>query len=358
MSGPPIPLVVLTGFLGSGKTTLLNRWLGQRGDLAVVINELGDIGIDQDLARRVGAPISLLAGGCVCCAVQGTLRTTLRNLYMARAGGDLPPFSLVLLETTGAADPFGVTAVLEQDAWLRKRFRLRSVLTTVDSVAGQAALARHPEALEQVTAADVLLLTKTDRVGADGATHDHGALIEQLRRLNPRAEVAEAASADAGLVDRDFPRQCRITGALAPAGPLVSGDALAPAAPRSRPGHRLHPAGLRWRGPIPYDRLQEALAALRDSAGDELVRLKGLVAIEKLDGPLLIQAVTGQPLEMAPLPAWPDGDDDSRLVVIAAGDDPARPASWLADWRRRLALKEAPTCDSSDSHGSHEQGRP
>ncbi|HAB08436.1 MAG TPA: GTP-binding protein, partial [Alcanivorax sp.] len=89
----PIPLVVLTGFLGSGKTTLLNRWLDQRGDLAVVINELGEIGIDKDLARRVGAPISLLAGGCVCCAVQGTLRTTLRNLYMARAGGDLPPFS-------------------------------------------------------------------------------------------------------------------------------------------------------------------------------------------------------------------------------------------------------------------------
>ena len=135
----PIPLVVLTGFLGSGKTTLLNRWLDQRGDLAVVINELGEIGIDKDLGRRVGAPISLLAGGCVCCAVQGTLRTTLRNLYMARAGGDLPPFSTVLLETTGAADPFGVTAVLEQDAWLRKRFTLRSILTTVDTVAGEAA---------------------------------------------------------------------------------------------------------------------------------------------------------------------------------------------------------------------------
>lgn len=199
----PIPLVVLTGFLGSGKTTLLNRWLDQRGDLAVVINELGEIGIDKDLARRVGAPISLLAGGCVCCAVQGTLRTTLRNLYMARAGGDLPPFSTVLLETTGAADPFGVTAVLEQDAWLRKRFTLRSILTTVDTVAGEAALARFPEALEQVTAADQLLLTKTDRATAA----QRGALVDALRRLNPRAGVDDAASADAGLLDRDFPRQ-------------------------------------------------------------------------------------------------------------------------------------------------------
>ncbi len=93
----PMPLVVLTGFLGSGKTTLLNRWLDQRGDLAVIINELGDIGIDKDLAQQVGAPISLLAGGCVCCAVQGALSSTLRHLYLARAGGGLPPFSAVLL---------------------------------------------------------------------------------------------------------------------------------------------------------------------------------------------------------------------------------------------------------------------
>lgn len=325
----PIPLVVLTGFLGSGKTTLLNRWLDQRGDLAVIINELGEIGIDKDLARRVGAPISLLAGGCVCCAVQGTLRTTLRNLYMARAGGDLPPFSAVLLETTGAADPFGVTAVLEQDAWLRKRFTLRSILTTVDTVAGEAALARFPEALEQVTAADHLLLTKTDRASAT----QRGALVEALGRLNPQAEVLDADRADAGLLDRDFPRQCRITGTLAPVGAV--------AGPRpGRGNHQLHPAGLRWRGRIAYDRLQEALAVLRAGAGDELVRLKGLVAIEKLDGPLLIQAVAGQPVEVAPLPAWPGGDEDSRLVVIAACGDAGAPARWLERWRHSLGLAD------------------
>jgi hypothetical protein len=135
----------------------------------------------------VGAPISLLAGGCVCCAVQGTLRTTLRNLYMARAGGDLPPFSAVLLETTGAADPFGVTAVLEQDAWLRKRFTLRSVLTTVDTMAGEAALARFPEALEQVTAADQLLLTKTDRATAALWSTLSVASIPAPRRSTPTA---------------------------------------------------------------------------------------------------------------------------------------------------------------------------
>ena len=333
----PTPLVVLTGFLGSGKTTLLNRWLGERGDLAVIINELGDIGIDQDLARKVGAPVSLLAGGCVCCAVQGTLRTTLRNLYMARAAGDLPPFSTVVLETTGAADPFGVVSVLEQDPWLRKRFTLRSILTTVDTVAGEAALARYPEALEQVTAADQLLLTKTDRVDA-GARR---ALADTLARLNPDAEVIDAADAGADLLDRDFPRRCRITGVLAPLSGMASvSTSMSPLASTAAPvrGHALQPAGLRWRGRVVYERLQAAVAALRDDAGDDLVRLKGLVAIEKLDGPLLIQAVGAQPLEMTPLPAWPGGDEDSRLVVITAGDDPAAPRRLLRDWQRRLEI--------------------
>ena len=329
----PTPLVVLTGFLGSGKTTLLNRWLSERGDLAVIINELGDIGIDQDLARKVGAPVSLLAGGCVCCAVQGTLRTTLRNLYMARAAGDLPAFSMVLLETTGAADPFGVVSVLEQDPWLRKRFTLRSILTTVDAVAGEAALARYPEALEQVTAADLLLLTKVERV--DGAAR--GALAASLARLNPRAGVVDVADVDATVLDQDFPRRCRITGVLAP--PPAQARAPLAAAPAVAPrGHALHPAGLRWRGHLAYEPMQAALAALRDDAGDDLVRLKGLVAIEKLDGPLLIQAVGAQPLEMTPLPAWPGGDEDSRLVVITAGDDPMAPQRLLTDWRRRLDL--------------------
>ena len=85
---------------------------------------------------------------------------------------------------------------------------------------------------------------------------------------------------------------------------------------------------------------QEALAALRAEAGDELVRLKGLVAIDKLDGPLLIQAVAGQAVEVAPLPAWPGGDEDSRLVVIAAGEDAGTPTRWLEHWRIYLGLAD------------------
>lgn len=327
----PIPLIVLTGFLGSGKTTLLNRWLARRDDLAVIINELGDIGIDQDLARRVGVPVSLLAGGCVCCAVQGTLRTTLRNLYMARAGGDLPRFSAVLLETTGAADPFGVTAVLEQDTWLRRRFKLRSVLTTVDTVAGEAALRRYPQALEQITAADRLLLSKTDLAPAAA----RAALEVTLRRLNPGALMSRVGDCDAAELDRDYPRRCRITGGLTAlaAGAAVGPMIAAPPSGTSRYRHGLYPAGIRWPGTLPYESLHAALGDLLEAAGPALVRLKGLVAIEGLDGPLLIQGVGGQPLEMTPLPGWPGDERGSRLVLITETD--GEPARLLADFRCR-----------------------
>ncbi|ASK34512.1 CobW family GTP-binding protein [Alloalcanivorax mobilis] len=300
------PVVLLTGFLGSGKTTLLNQWIAARDDLAVIINELGEIGIDQHLARAVGTPVTLLAGGCVCCAVQGTLRTTLRNLFMARAAGDLPAFTQVVVETTGVADPFAVIGVLEQDPWLRKRFALSAVITAVDASAGPQVLRRHPEALEQVTAADLLLLTKTDR------TDDYQALEQTLGALNPGAPRWPVRHGDS---EQDplaltFSRRCRITGTLTPLG--ASGT--------QRHAHGLYPAVLRIDGARPYALWREALDELSRLSGERLIRLKGLLCVDKLDGPLLVQGVASQPLEMTPLAVWPEDGRHSRLVLITDGD--------------------------------------
>ncbi len=206
-----LPVVVLSGFLGSGKTTLLNRWLSERQDLAVIINELGDIGIDQHLTGPGRVPVTLLAGGCLCCVIQGSLSSTLRNLFMARKNGELPAFSMLVLETTGAADPFGVTAPLEQDPWLKKRFFCQSVLTVVDALAGVRSLERHPEWLEQIHAADALLLSKTAHCEPQALA----ALKAQLAALNVTAHIySEPAPVD--LLAQSFPRRCRVTGSFAP----------------------------------------------------------------------------------------------------------------------------------------------
>ena len=320
---PTIPIVLLTGFLGSGKTTVLNRWLQQRQDMALLINELGKEGIDQHLTAKAGVPVTLMAGGCLCCVLQGSLSTTLRNLYMARQGGQIPAFNRIIIETTGIAEPFGVLGVLQQDRWLAKRFHWQSVVTVVDAVAGSDALAAYPEALEQVTTTNVLLLSKTD-VATDQQTH---ALVDSLRGLNASATVLHSADdqADSRLLDRTFPRHaCRIVGApvllqqdTPSASPLIS-----PSTHQSGVGPQFQTASLRWTKALPYAVINAALLDLIERAGDPLLRLKGLLRCEGLDGPLMVQHTAKQPLSLSPLGHWPDDDQDSRLVIIGRHNDP------------------------------------
>ena len=102
-----IPVTLVTGFLGSGKTTLLSRLLAHpdMGETAVIVNELGEVGIDHHLLRRVDERTVLLANGCVCCTLRGDLADELRDLLGRRTRGEMPPFRRVVVETTGLADP-------------------------------------------------------------------------------------------------------------------------------------------------------------------------------------------------------------------------------------------------------------
>ncbi len=336
-----IPVVVLTGFLGSGKTTQLNAWLAQRQDMAVLINELGDIGIDQLLTQKTGVPVTLLAGGCVCCVVQGSLSSTLRNLFMARKNGEIPVFSRVVLETTGAAEPSGVLAPLEQDPWLKKRFYCQSVLTVVDVAVGVASIQRHPECLEQIQAADLLLLSRTDRV-------DAGALAEfaqQLQSLNPSAEQCPTP-APAELLDREFEHRCRITGSLTLSAPdaLSLSPATSVVAPSSSSRHQLYSASLIWPHRLSWQHWQAALQQLGGQCGEALVRVKGLLQVEGLDGPLLVQWVGTADPELTPMNRWPDDDVRTRLVLIVRHQNADFARQQMAHWESLLEqLRSAPT---------------
>lgn len=337
-----LPVVVLTGFLGSGKTTQLNAWLEQRQDLAVLINELGDIGIDQHLTRKAGVPVTLLAGGCVCCVVQGSLSSTLRNLFMARKNGDIPEFSMVVLETTGAAEPSGVLAPLEQDPWLKKRFYCQSVLTVVDVAAGAASIQRHPECLEQIQAADLLLLSRTDQVAASELT----AFKQQLAALNPEA-ACYPTPVPAEVLDRQFARRCRITGRLnsvVPSSALLSPMVSVPGTTTTPSRHQLYSASVIWEYPLSWGHWQAALKQLASQCGDALVRVKGLLKVEGLDGPLLVQWVGGAEPELTPMNQWPDDDTRTRVVLIVRHNDADFPRQQMAHWESLLEqLRSAPT---------------
>ena len=176
------PVTVLTGYLGAGKTTLLNRILteahGKR--YAVIVNEFGEIGIDNDLVVDADEEVFEMNNGCVCCTVRGDLIRILTGL-MRRKGG----FDAIIVETTGLADPGPVAQTFFVDEDVKAKTKLDSITTVVDAKHIALRLADSREAQEQIAFADQIVLNKTDLVSEAELV----ALEARLRRLNPLAPI-------------------------------------------------------------------------------------------------------------------------------------------------------------------------
>ncbi|MDI4665953.1 GTP-binding protein [Xanthobacter autotrophicus] len=177
-----IPVTVLTGYLGAGKTTLLNRILSQPHGkkFAVIVNEFGEIGIDNDLVVGADEEVFEMNNGCICCTVRGDLIRIIDGL-LRRKGG----FDGIIVETTGLADPAPVAQTFFVDEEVQARTRLDAVVTVADAKWLSDRLKDAPEAKNQVAFADVILLNKTDLV--TGAELDQ--VEARIRGINPYAKL-------------------------------------------------------------------------------------------------------------------------------------------------------------------------
>src|SRR5689334_19027211 len=165
--GPRLPVIAVTGFLGSGKTTLIRALLGkpEGANTAVVVNEYGEVGIDNALLRSSSDVTVLLGKGCLCCNIRTDLQETLRGLFADRARGAVPSFERIVIETSGLADPGPVLQTFATDRALGREFHLQALISVVDAVNGESNLVRMPEAKKQVALADRIVVTKSDLAG-------------------------------------------------------------------------------------------------------------------------------------------------------------------------------------------------
>jgi G3E family GTPase len=183
-----IPVTVLTGYLGAGKTTLLNRILTQEHGqkIAVIVNEFGEIGIDNQLIVDADEEIFEMNNGCICCTVRGDLIRIIANLMRRR-----DKFDRLVIETTGLADPAPVIQTFFVDEDVQNQTHLDAVVTVVDA----KHITQHwdaDEAIEQIAFADVILLNKTDLV----TTEELNILEQRIRSINAMAKIERTQNAD------------------------------------------------------------------------------------------------------------------------------------------------------------------
>jgi G3E family GTPase len=306
----PIPVTVLTGYLGAGKTTLLNRILTEQHGrkFAVVINEFGEMGVDQDLVIDADEEVFEMNNGCICCTVRGDLIRILGGLMKRK-----DRFDGIIVETTGLANPAPVAQTFFVDEDVKRATRLDAIVTVADAKHLLTRLDDSPEAEEQVAFADVVVLNKMDLVTEEEASE----VERRIRAINPTVEIRRATKSDVPLdavIGRDAFSLDRI---LEREPEFLSGE--------DNHTHDSAVQSLSFEAdkPIDAEKFNAWISELLQTKGQDLLRTKGILNYKGEDRRFAFQAVH-MIADGDYIGPWKEGDPrKSRIVFI--GRDLNRP---------------------------------
>lgn len=294
-----IPVTILTGFLGAGKTTLLNRILSERHGLryAVIVNEFGEIDIDGDLVLRSEDEVLTLSNGCLCCKVRGDLLATLKTLLSREEH-----FDGILIETTGLADPAPVIQTFFMDKIVSSRTTVDAVVAVVDAKHVSSSLTRFPEASAQIASANIILVNKTDLVSAEALEK----LEDEIGTLNGFAEVLHAVQGCVPL-DRILGRDAlHLTTHI---------DKLQHFEDRHHHHAAIDSVSFQTDRPLDMDRFLRWIDSMLAMRGDDIIRIKGILAFEGQNRPFVLQAVY-RIMDGDFIDGWSSRPRRSKLVII------------------------------------------
>ncbi len=305
MSGAGPDFIVLTGFLGSGKTTLLRDLLAQTdtSDTAIIVNEVGEIGLDGVILREGGGDVSvsMLANGCVCCQMGSDLAITIDLLLTTARPPTAPPLRRIVLETSGLSKP---GPVLRQLAALAEHRMRVGVVATFDVTRGLA-LNAFEEAVAQWAAANRIVMTKTDLAAAGPSAANR---IE-IAGLNPLADIISAQNRGEAVVAAFAPLRAM---------PPVSDPLRLPlTASHARIGLCL----MRPNGVPCYDDVAAWLDNLAGALGERLLRIKGILSIAESATPVLFQSVGTVFSPPRPIRAVSETTEPFLVIITRDVDD-------------------------------------